>query len=160
LKWAYGYAGSQSSSGQPSIVNGRLFVGNTNRNVYALNAASGCTYWTFQAEFPVRTAISVGTSGGHALVYFGDQHGRGYAVDAASGALRWKTRVDDYPSAMITGAPTLVGDVLYVPAASLEDVFGADPKYPCCKFRGSVSALDAATGRVIWKSSTVAQELQ
>src|SRR5215469_9420614 len=46
LKWAFGYAGSQSASGQPTIVNGRLFVGNSNRNVYALDAATGCTYWT------------------------------------------------------------------------------------------------------------------
>ena len=160
LKWAFGYADSVSASGQPSIVNGRLFVGNTNRNVYALNAATGCTYWTFKAEFPVRTAISVGMSAGTGLVYFGDQHGNAYAVDAASGALRWKTRVDEHPSAMITGAPTLVGDVLYVPAASLEDAFGADPRYECCKFRGSVSALDTATGKVIWKSSTVPDELQ
>ncbi len=160
LKWAFGYADSQSASGQPTIVNGRLFVGNTNRNVYALSAATGCTYWTFQAEFPVRTAISVGVGAGTALIYFGDQHGSAYAVDAASGALRWKTRVDEHRFAMITGAPTLVDNVLYVPAASLEDAVGADPRYECCKFQGSLSALDAATGKVLWKSSTIAQELR
>jgi len=160
LKWAFGYAGSQSASGQPTIVNGRLFVGNSNRNVYALDAATGCTYWTYQAEFPVRTAISVGTSSGSPFVYFGDQHGSAYALDAATGALRWKTRVDDFPSAIITGAPTLVGGVLYVPVTGLEDAFGADPRYECCKFRGSVSALDAATGKVLWKASTVSEPLQ
>ncbi len=156
LKWAFAYAGSQSASGQPSVVNGRLFVGNTNRNVYALDAVTGCTYWTFQAEYPVRTAISVGAEAG--LVYFGDQHGTAYAVDASSGVLRWKTRVDDYRFAMITGAPTLAGDVLYVPVASLDDAVGADPKSECCKFRGSVSALDAASGKVLWKASTIAAQ--
>ena len=34
----------------------------------------------------------------------------------------------------------------------------ADPKYPCCTFRGSVSSLDAATGAVIWKSYTIRDE--
>jgi polyvinyl alcohol dehydrogenase (cytochrome) len=37
-------------------------------------------------------------------------------------------------------------------------VSGADAKDECCKFRGSVSALDAATGKVIWKSYTIAEE--
>jgi polyvinyl alcohol dehydrogenase (cytochrome) len=160
LKWAFGYAGSISSSGQPSVVNGRLFVGNSNRKVYALNAASGCTYWTYDAEFPVRTAISVGTVTGVPVIFFGDQHATAYAVDAFTGAQLWKTHVDDYPFAIITGAPTLGGDVLYVPVASLEDAVGADPRYECCKFRGSVIALDAATGKVIWKASTVPGELK
>jgi polyvinyl alcohol dehydrogenase (cytochrome) len=160
LKWAFGFADSQSASGQPSIVDGRVFVGNSNRKVYALSAATGCTYWTFEAEFPVRTAISVGPFGKTTAVYFGDQHASAYAVDATSGRLLWKTQVNDFPVAMITGAPTLAGGVLYVPVASLEDAVGADPKYECCKFRGSVTALDAQTGKVLWKASTVAEDLQ
>src|SRR5262249_8139938 len=31
-------------------------------------------------------------------------------------------------------------------------------QYPCCKFRGSVVALDAATGKQLWKTYTIAQE--
>src|SRR5262249_20076681 len=70
----------------------------------------------------------------------------------------WKQRIEDYPTAMITGSPTLVGKTLYVPVTSNEDAYGASPKYPCCKFRGSVSALDATTGKIIWKSYTVTEE--
>jgi polyvinyl alcohol dehydrogenase (cytochrome) len=47
-----------------------------------------------------------------------------------------------------------------VGVSSLEEVSGADAKDECCKFRGSVSSLDAATGRVIWKSYTIATESQ
>jgi glucose dehydrogenase len=36
-------------------------------------------------------------------------------------------------------------------------VTGASPKYECCKFRGAVTALDAATGKQIWKSYTIAE---
>jgi polyvinyl alcohol dehydrogenase (cytochrome) len=160
LKWAFGFADSQSASGQPTVVDGRVFLGNSNRKVYALNAATGCTYWTFEAESPVRTAISVGLLGKTSAVYFGDQHASAYALDASSGKLLWKVHLDDNPVAIITGAPTLAAGVLYVPLASLEDAVGADPKYQCCKFRGSVSALDAATGKVLWKASTVAEDLQ
>ena len=31
------------------------------------------------------------------------------------------------------------------------------PNYECCKFRGSVVALDAATGKQIWKAYTIAE---
>src|SRR5262249_35501308 len=61
----------------------------------------------------------------------------------------------------VTGAPTLVNGRLYVPLSSGEEIMGlAIPNYQCCKFRGSVSALDAATGKVIWKSYTIPDEPQ
>jgi polyvinyl alcohol dehydrogenase (cytochrome) len=61
-------------------------------------------------------------------------------------------KVDDHPFARITGSPTFHDGRLYVPLSSYEEAQGADPQYPCCTFRGSVSALDASTGRVIWKT--------
>jgi polyvinyl alcohol dehydrogenase (cytochrome) len=42
-----------------------------------------------------------------------------------------------------------------VPAASGEELGSQQPKYECCKFRGSMSALNAKTGKVIWKTYTV-----
>src|SRR5215831_14000683 len=51
LKWAFGYPNAQTAAAQPTIVNGRLFVGSANGNVYALDAATGCTYWTYHAGF-------------------------------------------------------------------------------------------------------------
>jgi len=40
----------------------------------------------------------------------------------------------------------------------MEEVSGATPTYQCCTFRGSVSALDARTGKVIWQTYTIAQK--
>ena len=51
-----------------------------------------------------------------------------------------------------TGSPTFSEGRLYVPVSSYEEAQGADPQYPCCTFRGSVSALDASSGRVLWKT--------
>jgi polyvinyl alcohol dehydrogenase (cytochrome) len=106
----------------------------------------------------VRSAISIGPVGAKWVAYFGDQHAQAYAVDAATGTLLWKVRVEEHPAAMITGAPALYEGRLYVPTSSYEEVTGAAPKYECCKFRGAVTALDAATGKQIWKSYTIAEE--
>ena len=59
----------------------------------------------------------------------------------------WSLKVDDHAAARVTGAPTLVGGRLYVPVSSLEELPGARPDYPCCTFRGSIVAIDAATGK-------------
>ena len=158
LKWAFGFAGVTRAFGLPTVAGGRLFVGSAERKVYSLSAETGCIYWIFDADFPVRTAISLGQSGGDWVAYFGDQHANAYAVNAATGKLLWKTHVDEHPAAVITGAPALAGERLYVPASSIEEFIGANPQYECCRFRGSVSALDAATGKVVWKSYTVADE--
>jgi polyvinyl alcohol dehydrogenase (cytochrome) len=158
LKWAFGFPGVDRAYGQPTVMGGRIFVGSAGRKVYSLSADSGCVYWVFDADFPVRTAISVGPEGNGWSAYFGDQHANAYALDAVTGKLRWKTRVEEHSAALITGAPTLAGGRLYVPASSYEELTGADPKYECCKFRGSVSAVDASTGKTIWKSYTIPEE--
>jgi polyvinyl alcohol dehydrogenase (cytochrome) len=158
LKWAFGFSGVTQAYAQPAVALGRIFVGSANRKVYSLDAQTGCTYWEFAADAPVRTAATVADNGSGWAVYFGDQHATAYAVDAITGKLLWKTRLDDHPAAIITGAPTLAGGKLYVPMSSFEEVMGAGPKYECCKFRGSLSAVDAATGKILWKSYTVADE--
>jgi polyvinyl alcohol dehydrogenase (cytochrome) len=155
LKWAFGYAGGMRAFAQPTVAGGRIFIGSDSGKVYALDAATGCIIWTFKADAPVRSAISIGPLNGHWAAYFGDQRAQAYAVDAAAGTLVWKVRVEDHPAAIITGSPALYEGRLYVPDSSYEEVTGANPKYECCKFRGAVTALDAATGKVIWKSYTI-----
>src|ERR1700730_9327448 len=157
LKWAFGFPGAQAAYGQPSVAGNRLFVGSSNGTVYALAADTGCLHWTFKAEAQVRTAISIGTAGTTPAIYFGDQKAYAYGVNAMTGTLLWKTRVDEHPAARITGAPTLANGRLYVPASSTEEGLAANAKYTCCTFRGSLSALDASTGAVIWKSYTIAE---
>ncbi|HKA41099.1 MAG TPA: PQQ-binding-like beta-propeller repeat protein [Burkholderiales bacterium] len=158
LKWAFGYPSAQNAAAQPTIVNGRLFVGSANGNVYALDAATGCTHWTYNAEVPVRTAISIDEKTN--TLYFGDQRTGVHAVNAVTGKGVWKTRLDGHPIVTITGAPTLSGGVLYVPMTGIEDAAAADPRYECCRLRGTLAALDAATGQVLWKSSTITDELK
>ena len=156
LKWAFAFAGTTSASGQPTVAAGRVFVGNVNGMVYSLDAKTGCTHWTFKADGGVRTAISIarlpinGTT--RSIVMFGDIRALAYALDAQTGEQLWKVKVDDHAFARITGAPSYANGRLYIPVSSIEEVAGARPNYACCTFRGSVVALDAATGKQIWKT--------
>jgi len=157
LKWAFGFAGRTAAVAQPTIVGGLVFVGGGDREVYALEAKSGCTRWAFKTEAVVRTAISFAQISGtdQFAVFFGDVRANAYAVNALTGALIWKTKVEDHPAARITGAPTLYSGILYVPVSSIEEVTGSPSAYQCCTFRGSVVALDIATGKQIWKGYTI-----
>ena len=159
LKWALNYHGAIRARSQPTFALGMMFVGSQNGTVYALDPATGCLHWSFRAGAEVRTPVVIAARDGAApaaptLAFFGDIVGRAYAVDAASGALQWKRRLDDHPSATITGAPVYRAGRLYVPMSSLEEA-GVDPTYPCCTFRGSLLALDAATGSTVWKTYTI-----
>jgi polyvinyl alcohol dehydrogenase (cytochrome) len=160
LKWAFGFAGDTRAQAHPTVLGGRVFVGSIGGKVYALDAKSGCTYWTFDAQLGVRSAISIGAGMQGWVAYFGDRRANAYALDAETGRVLWKTNVEGHRAAVITGAPTLDGDVLYVPVASGEEVLGASPNYPCCSFRGSVVALYAASGKLRWKAYTIRQEPQ
>jgi polyvinyl alcohol dehydrogenase (cytochrome) len=162
LKWAFGFPGVSTVDAQPAVVGGVLFVGGADSTVRALDAKRGCTIWTYATEAAVRTAISVGPLPGtdQFAVFFGDRHANAYAVNAATGALVWKIQVEDHRAARVTGAPTLFAGILYVPVASLEEATGSRPTYECCTFRGSVVALDAATGRQIWKAYTIPEAPQ
>lgn len=161
LKWAFGFPGDVSLNSQPSIAGGRVYVGSQGAKVYSLSAATGCIHWWFATAAPVRSAVSVGRieteSGPRFAAFFGDSIAVVYAVDASTGALLWKTKVEDHLAARITGSPAFYHGRLYVPVASIEEGSAIQVKYECCSFRGSVVALDGATGKQIWKSYTIAE---
>ena len=161
LKWAFGFPAAEAMWGQPTIAAGRIFIGVDTGAVYSLDATTGCVHWSFQAEKGVRNAISIGPVKGHSsakyAIYFGDMKANVYAVNAVNGELLWRTKVEDHPLALITGAPKLYGNRLYVPVSSTEEVEGGMVSYPCCSFRGSVVALDADTGRQVWKTYIISE---
>jgi len=160
LKWAFGYAGVDSARSQPALAGGRLFVASENAEIHALDPKTGCTHWTVRARTGVRTALSVGpyrmgAASGFA-VFFGDGRANVYALDADTGKELWVRKVDDHRFAAITGAPTFHDGKLYVGVQGLnEEGQGGRPQYECCTFRGSVSAIDANTGEVLWKRFTI-----
>lgn len=183
LRWAFGYAGANAVSGQPTIVDGRVFVAGAGR-VYALDAKSGCTYWRYDtdgghafsaiaiAELGVPRQIAKprkkskrGRIDAHldvlkppSAAFFGDDKGAIYALDAERGTLLWKTQLESQPTARILGAPVVYQNHLYVAVGSSEPGAARDAAFSCCTFRGSVASLDIATGRVAWNTYLVPEE--
>lgn len=153
LKWAFGFPGDWGAFAQPVVAGGRIFVGSSMGVVYSLDAKTGCTYWKFRAEGAVRSAVAIGPGN---LAYFGDYRTNVYAVNAITGKLVWKTRITDHPYARVTDAPKLYEGRLYAGVSSREEWMASDPHYECCTFRGVLVSLDAATGKQIWKTYTIA----
>jgi polyvinyl alcohol dehydrogenase (cytochrome) len=153
LKWAFAYPKAQRARSQPSIGWGAVFVGSQDGTVYALDLETGCMRWSFRASAEVRTAVVADPA--TERLYFGDVLARMYALDAMTGKLVWKSKVDDHSNATITGSPTIGGGQLFVPVSSLEVTAAADPNYACCTFRGSVVALDAKSGSLNWRHYSV-----
>jgi polyvinyl alcohol dehydrogenase (cytochrome) len=151
LKWAFGYPDGSSAYGQPSIVGGRVFVGADTGYVYSLDAKTGCVHWSFQAKAGVRNAMSVAMAGGKAMVFFGDLKANVYGLDAQTGQQLWTNHVEDNFTDRVTAAPAVYGGKVFVPISSWEEFRAADPTYGCCTSVGAVAALDAATGKTLWK---------
>jgi polyvinyl alcohol dehydrogenase (cytochrome) len=151
LKWAYGFAGDVLAFGAPTILNGTIFVGSAGGTVQALNAKSGCIHWVFQANGPVRSAMGVSREGSDTTLVFSDQNGGVYALDARTGKQRWRKRVEEHEATRLTGSPTVHEGVVFIPAASWEEARAIDPGYSCCTFRGSITALRARDGEIVWK---------
>ena len=163
LLWAFGFAGDVNAFAPPAVFGDELFVGSAGGSIYALDAATGCINWHYQADGPVRTAMLVApldesnASAGHAVM-FGDQSGGFYTVRAETGELLWRARPEPHESTKLTGAAIAHDGVVYVPVASWEESRPLNPEYQCCTFRGSVVAYRIADGSRLWKSWLVEEE--
>lgn len=181
LRWAFGIPGVSSSGSQVAIAGNRIFVGARNGMLWSLDRETGCIAFAFQADGGIRSTPVVvrdvgsgagsgagsdagGDAGGadadgrgRGTVFFGDSFAQVYALDALSGELIWKSKVDDHAIAMITGGTSYHEGRLYVPVSSIEESPALMPDYECCSFRGSLVALDAGDGSEIWKTRTISR---
>lgn len=159
LKWAFNLGAVTIARSQPTIVGGRVYIATVTGAVFSLDAATGCTHWGFKAN-QVRSGIAVGEANGTPAVFFPDAGGTVYALNAATGAPIWQVRPVDHMATMATATPRVHNGVVYQPLSSFEEVLGGNPNYQCCTFRGSVVALDAATGKTLWQTFTIPETPQ
>src|SRR5579863_7501663 len=163
LKWAFGLPGGMSMYSQPSVAFGRVFVGNDKGIVYSLDAKTGCVYWAYQADMfgrfaPIAAPIS-GHAGSRFAIFFVTRSTTAYALDAHDGKLLWKTQIRTGLNNLSATAAFHDGH-LYVPLSGTETLVGADPNYECCHSRGAVAALDANTGKVLWRTQSIQEQLR
>ena len=159
LKWAFGYPDGTSAYGQPTVVAGRVFVGTDTGFIYSLDAETGCVYWSFRTQAGVRNAMTVGPikapGAVRYAVFFGDIKANAYAIDAQTGKKIWTRHLDDNFTTRVTAAPALYAGRLYVPISSWEEISAHTLDYECCKSVGSVNALDANSGKLLWKTYAI-----
>ncbi len=167
-KWELDTGGDVSAT--PAVDGSRVYVPDWAGNLYAVNRSTGAVVWQKKISdytgVPRDTARTTPAFTDTALV-IGDKGatydesgnpslgngGRVIAIDKATGAPLWVTQVDSHPAAVITQSPTVFDGVVYVGVSSVEEgLAGLVPGYDCCTFRGSLAALDLATGRILWKT--------
>ena len=159
VKWSF----AMSGGGQPTVVGDWLFITNRSGRFYALDAATGCVHWVVSGvgsrTTPMIVRSKVSPSGW--ATYIGADGRVLRAFDAQTGRELWKSPVlETHPIAMLTGTPTVSGDSIFVPVSSLEEAAGSQPAYPCCSFRGSIVAVSAATGRILWQTHVIDEPLR
>ena len=152
LKWAFAFPGDLQSYSQATLAGGRIFVGSWGGKVYSLDAPRGACTGSSMPAAGVRSAVSIAESGSRHIAVFGDMAANVFALDAVTGQLIWRVKIDDFPLARVSASPTVYNGRIYVGVASGEEGAAAVPTYECCRFRGSIVALDVATGKQVWKT--------
>jgi polyvinyl alcohol dehydrogenase (cytochrome) len=163
VKWAFAYPIRGGAFSQPTVIGEHVFVSSIPGDLYSLDRETGCIHWSYSTGPGARTAAVVGplpspTDPDRLAAYVGDNTSWVHAVDARTGEGIWRVRVETHPGTRLTGSPILHEGRLYVPVSSQEEGTAVNEAYECCTFRGSVVALDAATGATVWKSYTIPEE--
>jgi polyvinyl alcohol dehydrogenase (cytochrome) len=143
-------------SATPAVVNDAVYFPDWGGMLWKVDADTGAVIWSRSISDYTGIAGSFSRTtpavDGNTL-YIGDQGGSHVmAVDTRTGDLRWIAQVDPNRWSLITSSPLVVGDLLLVAASSQENVQKIDP---CCIFRGSLTAFDKRSGRVVWRTYTV-----
>ncbi len=152
LAWSFDLGSDRGVEATPLVADGVLYVTGPWSVVHALDAATGRRLWTHDPEVPREYSRSICcgvVNRGAALygerVYVGTLDGRLVALDRRSGAQVWSTStLEGDWSYSITGAPRVVRGKVVIGNAGAD--LGA---------RGYVSAYDAETGALAWRTHSV-----
>ncbi|MBP6902492.1 MAG: PQQ-binding-like beta-propeller repeat protein [Burkholderiaceae bacterium] len=173
LKWATDTDGDVTAN--PAVEGEHLYFPDSTGSLYKLNRFTGAVVWKRPVSAytgnPGDFARATPAISGNALI-LGNQAGRllganfgqaeaapakVFAVDKRDGSLLWATQIDSTRNSYVTHSALVVDGTAFVGTASNEELLSAFvPKaYWQWSFRGSVTALDVATGAIKWRSHTV-----
>jgi polyvinyl alcohol dehydrogenase (cytochrome) len=166
LKPAWVFTTGSDVSATPTVAGDAVYFPDWAGNLYAVNRKTGALIWSHEISdydhVPGAFArVSPAIHGNDVIIgdiQSGDAPHAGasiLSINRHTGALQWITQVDSHPSAIITGSPVFLNDVVYVGVSSSEESLATDPAYPCCSFRGSMVALDINTGKILWQTFMV-----
>ncbi|HEY5893740.1 MAG TPA: PQQ-binding-like beta-propeller repeat protein [Chthoniobacterales bacterium] len=161
-KWAFTTVGDVSAT--PAVDDKTVYVPDWAGNLYAVDKKTGALKWT--ASIPdasgvvgdkaratpavTEDKVIVGTQG--SILSGGGVGGKVLAFNKFTGALVWSTQVDSHLAAIITQSATVFDGRVYIGVASQEEALAAFVPGYQLSFRGSMLALDLATGQILWKT--------
>ncbi len=152
LAWYLDLPDERMLEATPLAVDGVLYFTGSYAKVYAVDAVSGKSLWTYDPQVwkhgPQKLRYALPCNRGVAYengrVFVGTIDGRLIALDAKTGGLLWSVETTASGSAQtITGAPRAFDGKVVIGNGGAD--FGA---------RGYVSAYDAATGHQVWRFYT------
>jgi quinohemoprotein ethanol dehydrogenase len=154
--WQFKTGASRGMEATPVVADGVLYTSGPWGVVYALDAADGRLLWHFDPHVDGQVAryanVDVVNRGvvldGH-TVYVTSLDCRTFALDAASGAVRWEVATAEHGHYACSGAPVVAGQSLIVGNAGGDTGSGG--------LRGYVSAYDLQSGALRWRFYTVPQ---
>lgn len=138
-------------TGTPVVAGGTLVAGTNLGSIFALDPVNGKVRWSRQAGHPINgsAAIDLGAPGGAMVFVPVAAVGRPQllALSLSTGALRWRAVLSRQAGSDVFASPTFWRGQIYIGTSG--------PGNDDSTARGSVVALDEATGRIRWRTYTV-----
>jgi polyvinyl alcohol dehydrogenase (cytochrome) len=174
LKQKWVFTARRDISATPAVYQGTVYFPDFGGYFYAVDASNGALQWStwvghwtgiqidYARDDPAidGDTLVLGDGAGYSAKWTSTSGltgagARVIAVNRLTGALIWSTQVETFPAAFVTGSPVIHNGVVYVGIASNEEDLTVAKGYPCCAFRGSMVALDEASGKMLWKTHMV-----
>jgi len=150
--WAFSFGGEKQrgQESQPVVKDGVMYVTASYSRVFAIDVNTGDELWEYNARLPdgimpCCDVINRGVALYDDLVIFGTLDAKLVALNAKTGKVVWKKKVEDYKAGYsITAAPLIAKGKVITGVSGGE--FG---------IVGKVEAYDAKTGKLAWTRPTV-----
>lgn len=153
LAVAWNHTTAGAVTGTPTVADGRVFAVTWKGHAMALDARTGAPVWEIEVGAKLTGSVTVANG----TAYFGDDLARLHAVDAATGQRLWNVTLDGSLHAHLYATP-LVLPAAGTRGALIVQAVGSDQESSTLHgdnpvdFRGSVAALDPATGAERWRT--------
>jgi alcohol dehydrogenase (cytochrome c) len=149
LVWSMATGQVEGHQAPPIVNNGVMFVATPGNAMLAIEAKTGAILWRYKRPLPEDVVHLHPTNRGVALygdnVYFASADCVLVALDARTGKEVWTAKVDDYKKAYYMSLAPLIVDGKVILGASGGEL----------GVRGFVAAINAETGKEVWKTYTV-----